>query len=128
MNENATNLTLKQQNGLIALLSCKTLEDAAKKIDVAPSTIYRWLQDKDFKSEYQNAKTQCTKQTITRLQYISLEAVEVLRTIMNNTKTPASVRVSSAKTIIDTALKGAELEDLAVRVEKLEALLEEKGK
>ena len=33
---------------------------------------------------------------------------------------PASARVSAARTVLELALKGVELEDLAVRVEELE--------
>lgn len=33
---------------------------------------------------------------------------------------PASARVSAARTVLESALKGVELEDLAVRVEELE--------
>ena len=46
---------------------------------------------------------------------------------MKNEKKPASARVMAARTILDQATKGAELLDLAGRVERLERLLEMKG-
>ena len=121
-------LPRKQGDAILALLSCKTMDDAAKKIEVAPSTLFRWLQDNAFRQQYQKAKSQCVSQAIARLQQASLEAVEVLQTVMADITTPPSVRVTASKTIIDSAIKGVELEEIVLRTEKLEKLLEEKEK
>ena len=43
-----------------------------------------------------------------------------LTDISNDINCPASARVSAARTVLEMALKGIELEDLAVRVEELE--------
>jgi hypothetical protein len=46
---------------------------------------------------------------------------------MNDPETSASARVSAAKIVLEMALKGSELEDLAARLEQLERLIEQKG-
>ena len=43
-----------------------------------------------------------------------------LTDISQDVNCPASARVSAARTVLELALKGVELEDLAVRVEELE--------
>ena len=48
-------------------------------------------------------------------------AVVALTDISQDVSCPASARVSAAKSILELALKGVELEDLAVRVEELES-------
>ena len=39
---------------------------------------------------------------------------------MDDPESPPQVRVSAARTILDLAYRGAEIEDLAVRIEMLE--------
>jgi len=46
--------------------------------------------------------------------------VLALTDISQDVNCPASARVSAARTVLELALKGVELEDLAVRVEELE--------
>ena len=46
--------------------------------------------------------------------------VLALTDISQDVSCPASARVSAARTVLELALKGVELEDLAVRVEELE--------
>ena len=43
-----------------------------------------------------------------------------LTDVAQDVSCPASARVSAARTVLELALKGVELEDLAVRVEELE--------
>jgi hypothetical protein len=49
------------------------------------------------------------------------EAVETLRSVMQDAEAPASARVSAAKAMLETAVKGIEIEDLEVRIATLEA-------
>jgi ribulose 1,5-bisphosphate carboxylase large subunit-like protein len=46
-----------------------------------------------------------------------------LRSVCEDSEAPASARVSAAKAILDGAVKAVELQDLAARVEELEAAL-----
>jgi hypothetical protein len=46
--------------------------------------------------------------------------VVALTDVAQDVSCPASARVSAARTVLELALKGVELEDLAVRVEELE--------
>lgn len=45
---------------------------------------------------------------------------------MTNAKAPSSARVSAARAVIDTSLKAVEIEDIRVRIEKLEKAIEAK--
>ena len=57
---------------------------------------------------------------IVQVQRATAEAVETLRAVMHDSESPASARVSAAKTILDTAIKAVELEDLEQRLTALE--------
>jgi hypothetical protein len=58
---------------------------------------------------------------ITQVQRATGEAVETLRSVMQDAEAPASARVSAAKAILETSVKGIEIEDLAARIAALEA-------
>ena len=46
--------------------------------------------------------------------------METLRSVMQDAEAPASARVSAAKTVLETAIKAVELEDLEARIVALE--------
>jgi len=112
---------------ITALLTERSIELAAKKSGIGEHTIYRWMATPEFDKAYKEAKRKILDHAISQIQISVTEAVGVLRSIMNDTENPASSRVSSAKTIIEQALKAVELEDVVKRVEELERIIEEKG-
>ena len=56
-----------------------------------------------------------------QVQQATGEAVATLRKIMQAADAAASAKVSAAKTILETAIKAVELEDLEARIAALEA-------
>jgi len=59
------------------------------------------------------------------VQQATSTAVQTLLAVMQDAAAPASARVSAAKAIFETAMKGIELEDLEARIAALEAAAEE---
>jgi hypothetical protein len=59
------------------------------------------------------------------LQGAAREAVETLRAILSKAESEAA-RVSAARTILDMALKAADLEDVQQRLDALEQAVEER--
>ncbi len=98
-------LSIKQQGAIAALVSHRTIEDAAKSVGIGKTTIFRWLQEDTFSDAYRKARTQAVKQAIGRIQATCTEAVDVLREIMINREAPFSVRVTVARTILETSIK-----------------------
>lgn len=128
MHGHGAKLPRKQSEAIAALLLCETMEKAAQHIQVAPSTIYRWMQGDEFRAAYREAKGACVSQAIGRLQQASSEAVETLRTIMLDQNKPTSTRVQAAKIILETSIRGVELEDVDERIERLEQYIERQNK
>ncbi len=120
-------MTRKMEAAVAALLTAPTIATAAAAVGISEQTLWRWLQNSDFQERYREAKRQAVTQAIARLQQVSSEAVETLQQVMNDPETSASARVSAAKIVLEMALKGSELEDLAARLEQLERLIEQKG-
>jgi hypothetical protein len=114
-------LSRKQEQAVAALMANPTLEAAAGAMKVNPVTLTRWLRVPAFQDAYRDARREAVTHAVATIQAATSEAVETLRAIMRDGNAPAGSRVAAARTILDTALKAVELEDLAARVEALEA-------
>lgn len=119
-------LTRTQEKAIAALLTCPSILDAARQSGVAEVTLYRWLKLEAFQTSYREARRQVVQQAIVQVQDACGEAVKTLRAIMQESAAPASARVSAAKTILDTAVKAVELEDIEQRLASLEAQSQER--
>jgi hypothetical protein len=119
-------LSRKQEKAILALVSSKTVEDAAKVSGIGRATLFKWLQEDVFKNAYRQARSEIVRHAIVQAQSSCSEAVNVLKEIMNSSKSPASTRVSAAKAVLETSIKAVEVEDLISRIEKIEAHLEKK--
>jgi transposase-like protein len=116
-------LTPIQERAIVALLANSTIKRAAKSIGVDETTLWRWLQDKDFHTAYRTARRESVSQAIARLQQASSEAVNTLREIVKDKQQPAPARVSAAKAILEFSIKAVEIEDMAERLAQVEAIL-----
>jgi len=114
-------ISRKQDTAIGALLSQPTILAAAESVGVGESTLRRWLKDGDFLTAYRAARREAVSQAVGHLQGACSVAVLALTDISQDVNCPASARVSAARTVLELALKGVELEDLTVRVEELES-------
>jgi hypothetical protein len=120
-----------EDRALAALLSEPTIEAAAKRVDIAESTLLRWMAEPGFRGKYRAARRQVVEGAIARLQTVATKAVGALE--RNLTCGIPSVEVGAAKAVLDQAIKAVELVDHAERLEALEQIQEqaaerEKGK
>ena len=121
MSTSAHPLTPRQEQSITALLVQGSLQAAAAASGINEKTLRRWLrEDAAFQMAYRDARRQVVQQAIVQVQQATGEAVETLRKVMQDADAPASAKVSAAKTILDTAVKAIELEDLEQRIVALE--------
>ena len=113
-------LSRNQERAISALLVHPTMTQAADAAGVGEVTLWRWLRVPEFKEQYRLARREAVSQAVGQLQGACSAAVGALTDISQDVNCPASARVSAARTVLEMALKGVELEDLAVRVEELE--------
>jgi hypothetical protein len=88
------------------------------------ATLWRWLQDEQFSRAYSKARRESVRQSIARLQQVSSGAVDCLRDVMQSPDANPAAKVSAAKAVLEFSLKAIELEDLTLRIEQLEKLLQ----
>ena len=110
----------KKETAVLALLSSRSVEEAAHTAAVTPRTLYRWMNEREFSAAFREARRAAFSQTITRLQQGSSAAATTLLKIMLDPNAPASTRVRAADSVLDHAAKAIEIEDIEARVSALE--------
>ncbi len=129
MNGHGEKKSRKSEQFIAALMSYPSIEAAAKSVGIGNATAWRWMKDPKFTQEYREARREAMRHTTARLQEAAREAVECLRDIQK-TGGSESARVAAARTILEQALKAADLEDVQDRLQALEQGMkrrEEKG-
>jgi hypothetical protein len=114
----------KKEAAILALLTARSIEDAARTAQIPPRTLYRWLQEAEFDAAYRKARRAAFAQATARLQQATGAAVSTLLKIMVDTNAPPSTRVRAADSVLDHAKQAIEIEDVEVRVAALEQAAE----
>jgi transposase-like protein len=125
MRGHGAKFTRKKEEAVAALVSHKSIEDAARAIDVNPNTLLRWLQVPEFQGAFRKARREAVQQAVARLQQATGAAGVTILKLMTDANVPAAVRLRAAECVFDHAIKGVELEDIEVRVSELERANEE---
>jgi len=110
----------KKEEAVIALLTHRTMEEAARAVNVATKTLLRWQKEPEFDDAYRSAKRAAFGQSIARLHHLSSAAVSTLGKIMLDSATPPATRVRAADSILDHTTKAIEIEEIEARVAALE--------
>jgi len=114
----------KKEQAIVALLTNRSIEEAARATGIDPNTLLRWLKLPEFQKAYREAKWTAFGQSIARLHYLTSAAVSTLGKIMLDSKTPPATRVRAADSILDHTIKAIETEDIDARVAELEQAAE----
>lgn len=115
----------KQDLAILALMTENTLKEAAGKVGIGETTLWRWMQEDGFKEKYQDAKRQTVSHVTARLRHSMTIAIDTLIEIAENKKAQAMARVVASKTLLENGFKAVEMEDLQERVEQLEEQFKE---
>jgi len=110
----------KQEEAIAALLSQRSIEDAARTCSVGARTLIRWLKLPEFNAAYRDARRAAVSQSVARLQQATGAAVSTLLKVIVDPNTPASTKVRAADSVLDHSAKAIEIEDLEVRLTELE--------
>jgi hypothetical protein len=108
----------------LALLSTRTVEEAARVVHISPRTLYRWQKEPKFDAAYREAKRMSFGQSIARLHYLCSAAVSTLGKVMLDAGTPPATKVRAADSILNHSIKAIETEEIIARVAELERALE----
>jgi hypothetical protein len=124
MKGHGTKFARKKDEAIAALLSHRTLEDAARAVGISPNALLRWQQDPEFDAAFRKARRAAYGQTTARLHQASSAAVSAVLKIMVDPGAPASTRLRAADIVLAHTAKAIEIEDVEARVSELERTAE----
>jgi hypothetical protein len=120
MKGHGAKFTRKMESAVVALLSSKNHEEAARSVGVSPSTLLRWQKLSEFERAFREARFKAFQQSMARLQQASGAAAMTLLKIMVDQSAPLAVKARCAYYVLDQTRKGIETEDLEARLTELE--------
>jgi hypothetical protein len=85
-----------------------------------PKTLLRWMNLTEFRSAYLEARGQALGQSNARLQQATSAAVTTLLKLMVSPEAPPATRVRAAQSVVELAQKSFELDNLELRLARLE--------
>ena len=110
------------QKVLLALACGATVESAARQAGVSESTVYRRLEDAEFRRQLQTLRDDMVQRASGMLTAASMESVKTL-IVMQGSSTPPAVRLGAARSALEIGIKLREVADLGERVKALEEQL-----
>lgn len=104
-----------REQAIAALLSCRSLRAAGKACGLNHETLRRWLADPEFAEEYRQERQRVVDHVIARLQKAAEAGVATLAANAKRGETQAAAK------LVEFALRGRELDELASRLDAIEA-------
>ena len=105
---------------LQALLTHRTVKEAAQAARVSERVVYSYLSDPAFESRYKAARDDIIRGVSNRLREEMGAAVDVIADIMRDTDSRPQDRLAAAKAVLDYGDKYVESGDILERIGKLE--------
>jgi DNA-binding MurR/RpiR family transcriptional regulator len=110
---------------LAALAAGATRDDAAAAAGVSPSTVYRRLGEPDFVAALDARRADMVESATARLVSTTTAAVDTLAELLDDDR--PSIRLGAARAVLEHARRWIDGEDIARRIEALEARLAQIG-
>lgn len=118
-NRKRNSLHHKWESAALALISERTIADAARKVGVTDQCIYKWMNDSEFLAMYRSKKAAIVERAVGTMADCAVEAVTSLRGLLQSKK--ESVRARVGLGILDQLNKSTETSFIMQRISELEA-------
>jgi hypothetical protein len=105
---------------IAALLTCRTIEEAAQRVGVSAVALRRWRSKPAFATQMCHAQQEILQGVVNELRTAGIAAATTLRTIANDEDSPPAARVRASVAIINLLLRAHETEVIEFRLTKLE--------
>lgn len=120
--EGTDTLTRRQRAVLPYLIAAPSLEEGCRKARVSKTTVYGWLKEPSFQAELKRLRQELVDEAFDRLKIGLTQAVDKLLSLLEADGQPG-IQLRAAQTLLDQGIKTVELQDLAHRLEVVEAHL-----
>lgn len=105
---------------LAALVTCGSIRQAAKRAYCSESTVRNKLKDAEFLERYKATKQCFLAEACDAISARLTFAIDTLSDIVEDEKTPTTIKVSAADALLRHGLRYIEANNILVRLEKLE--------
>lgn len=113
----------KNEDPLLLALACgATVEAAARQCGLSDRTVYRRLEDPEFKKRLDKVRADMVERSSAMLTAAAGEAVRTLLALQKDS-TPAAVRLGAARAILEVGIKVRQMVELEQRMAELEAMV-----
>jgi hypothetical protein len=109
------------EEAVVALLTSRNTEEAAKSVGVTTKTLLRWQKIPEFERAYREARTATFRQSVVRLQQASSPAVTTLLKILVDPAASLALKARCAYYILEQTRRAVETEEIEARVTELES-------
>ena len=116
-----SSLTFRQQAALTVIAATPTVAQAARQSGIGESTLYRWLEDPDFRAELVRLREESANLARQELQGLMLRSVSVIAEAMDDPD--KAVRLRAARYAMSFAARIGEVEKLRKEIQDLESAL-----
>jgi transposase-like protein len=110
----------KMEQAIAALLTHRSVEEAARAVGINANTLLRWMKEPEFEAVCREARRTVFSQAIGRLQDAAGAAATTVLKIMVDPNVPSGTRLRAAEVVLEQAAKAGEIEDIENRVATLE--------
>ena len=111
---------VSQEQVISCLLVNGTVKATAKELKTSRDTIYKVMKQEGFQEAYSKAKQHLLQEVSNNLVSTLLEAVDVTKSIMNNTDNSPQIRLNASQILFNTCIRLTEQTEVLQRIEKLE--------
>ena len=113
-----SSLSRRQQSALPIIAATPTLAQAARSAGIAESTLYRWLEDEDFRDELTRLRQASADIAKREIQSVMLRSVSVLAEALDHPD--VAVRLRAARYGMAFAVQISEVEKLKADLQSIE--------
>lgn len=117
----ASTLTDKQLQSLPHLVTAPSMSEAARRADVGRTTIYKWLEDDEFRRELERQRSGALELAYLELKGLMFKATQVVGEAMDDDN--PFLRLRAAQIALTVGLKAIEVKEIQRRIELLEDAL-----
>ena len=116
--ETSTPLTRRQIDALPYLVASTTLSEGATRANIARTTLYRWMNDPDFRERFETLRNTAADLAHAELRGLMFKGVLVLADAMDSDD--PNLRLQAARTTLYAGLRALDLKELEKRLDALE--------
>lgn len=114
----------KQIDFILAMLETGNISKSCKLAKITETTGFKYLKS-GINEEINNIRKMYIEESLKKLEYASVKAVDVIIEILENKKCPNSIKLNASKTVLDYSLRIREQTEIIDKLNNIEKAIGE---